>query len=95
MGPHHARRRPRCRRRGGRCARSPPTALTPFDRTTALFASPTLQLCSRWPSAPAEPAIQDGPFPAVPTLVLSGEDDLRHAARVGAAHRRADPRGDA
>ena len=49
----------------------------PFDRTTALFASATVQLCSRWPSAPAEPAIQDGPFPAAPTLVLAGEDDLR------------------
>jgi pimeloyl-ACP methyl ester carboxylesterase len=55
----------------------PSTALYPFDRTTALFASATVQLCSRWPSAPAEPAIQDGPFPATPTLVLAGEDDLR------------------
>ena len=55
----------------------PAAALYPFDRTTALFASPVVQLCSRWPSAAADPAIQDGPFPAVPTLVLSGEDDLR------------------
>jgi pimeloyl-ACP methyl ester carboxylesterase len=55
----------------------PATSLTPFDRTTVLFASPTLQLCSRWPSAPVAPVLQDGPFPAVPALVLSGEDDLR------------------
>ena len=75
-----ARRRPAARLRRPpkpRLARYPSTALTPFDRTTALFASATVQLCSRWPSAPAEPAIQDGPFPAVPALVLSGEDDLR------------------
>ncbi len=55
----------------------PSASLYPFDRTTALFASPTVQLCSRWPSAPSEPTIQDGPFPAVPTVVLAGEDDLR------------------
>ena len=55
----------------------PPAALYPFDRTTALFSSPTVQLCARWPSAPADPAIMDGPYPAVPTLVLAGEDDLR------------------
>ncbi len=55
----------------------PTAALYPFDRTTALFSSPTVQLCARWPSAAAAPAIQDGPYPAVPTLVLAGEDDLR------------------
>ena len=55
----------------------PATALHPFDRTTALFASPVVQLCNRWPTAVAEPAIADGPFPQVPTLVLAGEDDLR------------------
>ena len=51
--------------------------LGPFDRTTALFGSPTFQLCGRWPTAPAEPQLPAGPFPAVPTLVLAGEDDLR------------------
>ena len=54
-----------------------PAVLGPFDRTTALFASAPLQICSRWPTAPAEPQIPDGPFPAVPALVLAGEDDLR------------------
>ena len=49
----------------------------PFDRTAVLFASSPFQLCARWPTAPAEPLLPDGPFPAVPTLVLAGEDDLR------------------
>ncbi|MGH2979698.1 MAG: alpha/beta fold hydrolase, partial [Solirubrobacterales bacterium] len=55
----------------------PPPSLGPFDRTTVLFASPAVQVCSRWPTAPAEPRLPDGPFPAVPTLVLAGENDLR------------------
>ncbi len=55
----------------------PSTTLGPFDRTTVLFGSPPFQLCSRWPTAPADPQLPDGPFPAVPTLVLAGEDDLR------------------
>jgi pimeloyl-ACP methyl ester carboxylesterase len=55
----------------------PPAALGPFDRTSVLFASAPFQLCSRWPTTPAAPQLPDGPFPAVPTLVLSGEDDLR------------------
>jgi hypothetical protein len=55
----------------------PASALAPFDRTTALFSSPSVQVCSRWPSAPSAPAIPDGPFPAAPTIVLAGEDDLR------------------
>jgi pimeloyl-ACP methyl ester carboxylesterase len=55
----------------------PPTMLGPFDRTTALFASAPLQVCSRWPSALLDPRIPDGPFPSVPALVVAGEDDLR------------------
>ena len=55
----------------------PATTLGPFDRTTVLFGSAPFQLCSRWPTAPADPQLPDGPFPAVPTLVLAGEDDLR------------------
>jgi hypothetical protein len=51
--------------------------LGPFDRTAVLYASSPFQLCARWPTAPAEPLLPDGPFPAVPTLVLAGEDDLR------------------
>ena len=55
----------------------PAESLGPFDRTTVLFSSAPFQLCSRWPTAPAPPQLPDGPFPAVPTLVLAGEDDLR------------------
>ena len=55
----------------------PPGALGPFDRTSVLYGSAPFQLCSRWPTAPAAPALPDGPFPAVPTLIVSGEDDLR------------------
>ena len=77
VGPHDAPGRARWHSAEAALRAIPAAALTPFDRTTVLFASPTLQLCSRWPSAPAAPALQDGPFPAAPTLVLSGEDDLR------------------
>jgi pimeloyl-ACP methyl ester carboxylesterase len=55
----------------------PVTTLGPFDRTTVLFGSAPFQLCSRWPTAPTDPQLPDGPFPAVPALVLAGEDDLR------------------
>jgi pimeloyl-ACP methyl ester carboxylesterase len=34
-------------------------------------------LCLRWPNAPAAPALAPGPLPDVPTLILSGRDDLR------------------
>jgi pimeloyl-ACP methyl ester carboxylesterase len=60
----------------------PDAVLGPFDRTTALFWSSPVQLCTRWPTAPAEPLLPDGPFPAVPTLVFSGEDDLRTPLEV-------------
>jgi pimeloyl-ACP methyl ester carboxylesterase len=55
----------------------PDALLGPFDRTAALFWSAPFQICSRWPTAPAAPPIRDGPFPAVPTIIFAGEDDLR------------------
>lgn len=55
----------------------PAATIGPFDRATVLFGSAPFQLCSRWPTAPTEPQLPDGPFPAVPTLVLAGEDDVR------------------
>jgi len=58
-------------------ASTPDAQLGPFDRLTAFTSSPVVQLCRLWPTAPAEPVIPNGPFPAVPALVLSGEDDLR------------------
>lgn len=52
----------------------PDDYFAPFDRATAL-ASETLNICKYWPEAgrPDPPAA----LPALPTLVLSGEDDLR------------------
>ena len=64
--------------RGARCAALPAAALDPFDRTTALFASPIVQLCSRWPTAPApEPALRTARFPPCRRSCCRGEDDLR------------------
>jgi pimeloyl-ACP methyl ester carboxylesterase len=56
---------------------TPDSQLGPFDRLTAFVTSGAVQVCRLWPSAIAEPALPSGPFPAVPTLVLAGEDDVR------------------
>jgi hypothetical protein len=53
----------------------PSSAIYPFDRDTALLGS-AVSLCAKWP-APEDAPVQDGPFPAVPALLLEGEDDLR------------------
>jgi hypothetical protein len=53
----------------------PQSAVYPFDRDTALLGS-ALSLCVKWP-APEDAPVPDGPFAAVPTLLLEGEDDLR------------------
>jgi pimeloyl-ACP methyl ester carboxylesterase len=63
----------------------PDSAFQPFDRATAR-ASDTLRVCAHWPASSSQPAPLAGPLPAVPTLLLSGEADLRtsveEAARV-------------
>jgi pimeloyl-ACP methyl ester carboxylesterase len=53
----------------------PTSDFYPFDRVTALATSP-ISSCWRWPDAspPPPPA---APLPAVPTLVLSGDQDVR------------------
>lgn len=56
-------------------ARLPPDAFQPFDRATAV-ASDTLRLCERWPAAAEHPTLATA-VPAVPTLLLAGEADLR------------------
>jgi pimeloyl-ACP methyl ester carboxylesterase len=53
----------------------PPSAFYPFDAGTAL-ADGTIPGCLDWPTtAPSPPAL--GPLPNVPTLILSGGQDLR------------------
>ncbi len=53
----------------------PAADFAPFDPATALESSVT-QLCDRWPDAsPPPPAV--APLPNVPTLILSGAQDLR------------------
>jgi pimeloyl-ACP methyl ester carboxylesterase len=47
----------------------------PFDVTTALETS-LVPACASWPDASPPPPAQ-GPLPDVPTLILSGEQDLR------------------
>jgi pimeloyl-ACP methyl ester carboxylesterase len=47
----------------------------PFDATTALNAS-LVSVCASWPDASPPPPVP-GPLPAVPTLILSGAQDLR------------------
>ena len=59
-----------------RAASIPDSAFAPFDRATAL-ASDALNLCDRWPQAPAAPEFAPGPLPDVPVLMIEGEDDLR------------------
>jgi pimeloyl-ACP methyl ester carboxylesterase len=53
----------------------PASAFAPFDAATALHGS-LVEACDSWPyaSAPPPPA---APLPAVPTLILSGAQDLR------------------
>ena len=65
----------------------PDSAFFPFDRATAVN-NDLVDLCGRWPAAPAAPAFGPGPLPDVPVLLLEGEDDLRtpveNARRVAA-----------
>jgi pimeloyl-ACP methyl ester carboxylesterase len=42
-----------------------------------VFAISDLQACAYWPYATPAPAPVQAPFPSVPTLILSGADDLR------------------
>jgi pimeloyl-ACP methyl ester carboxylesterase len=59
-----------------RAAQSIPRAqLGPFDARVALLAG-TAPLCVTWPNAAPNP-VAPGPLPNVPTLIISGEADLR------------------
>ncbi len=65
----------------------PDSVFAPFDRATAR-ASDSLRLCAHWPTAGPAPAPTPFVAPSVPTLLLSGEADLRTpqegAARLAA-----------
>jgi pimeloyl-ACP methyl ester carboxylesterase len=53
-----------------------PGAFAPFTSANA-FAFSDAQACAFWPFATAAPPVDDAPLPNVPTLILSGADDLR------------------
>lgn len=50
--------------------------LYPFDAQTA-YGSDEINLCSRWPAVKRPALPPPGPVPDVPTLLVSGKDDLR------------------
>src|SRR3954447_2126313 len=66
-----------------RLAAAPPGAFSPFDAPTAL--EDEIDLCLRWPDVPRpRPATPPPPYPAVPTLILQGAEDLRTPPEVSA-----------
>jgi pimeloyl-ACP methyl ester carboxylesterase len=61
-----------------------PQAFFPFDYATARVDE--IDLCLRWPGVPRQQTAQAaGPYPAVPTLILQGGEDLR-TPPAGSAH---------
>ncbi len=54
----------------------PASAFAPFTPANALALSDVVP-CASWPFASAGPEVNEAPFPNVPTLILSGADDLR------------------
>lgn len=60
----------------------PPTAFAPFDAEVAY--ADEIDLCLRWPDPGRPPRAPGGPYPAVPTLFLQGEEDLRTPPEVSA-----------
>lgn len=57
-------------------SRLSPAALAPFAPTVAL-SGPVIADCERWPYSGADPPREPGRPPHVPTLILSGDDDVR------------------
>jgi pimeloyl-ACP methyl ester carboxylesterase len=53
----------------------PQPAFFPFDAEVAY--ADEIDLCLRWPDPGRPPRPPAGPYPAVPTLLLQGEEDLR------------------
>jgi len=57
-------------------ARLSPAGVAPFTPGVAI-AGAVIADCERWPDAGDAPAREAGPLPGVPTLILSGENDVR------------------
>jgi pimeloyl-ACP methyl ester carboxylesterase len=60
----------------------PPSAFAPFDAEVAY--ADEIDLCLRWPESRRPPRVPGGAYPAVPTLLLQGEEDLRTPPEVSA-----------
>jgi pimeloyl-ACP methyl ester carboxylesterase len=75
--PWNGKANPRTRLHEARAALGalPASAFAPFTRANALALSDA-PACSAWPFTPEAPEAA-GPLPDVPTLILSGADDLR------------------
>jgi hypothetical protein len=54
----------------------PASAFAPFTATNALQDS-DIEACAYWPFTTPAPVLDEAPLPDVPTLILSGADDLR------------------
>jgi pimeloyl-ACP methyl ester carboxylesterase len=54
----------------------PASTFAPFTALDALEVS-DIQACAHWPSPVPAPPLDEAPLPNVPTLILSGADDLR------------------
>jgi pimeloyl-ACP methyl ester carboxylesterase len=54
----------------------PPASYAPFDPAT-VFKFSLAPFCATWPEAGPNPPVEENPLPNVPTLLLSGDDDLR------------------
>ena len=70
---------------GGRPRRAlalPGSAFAPFDAEVAY--ADEIDLCLRWPDPGRPPRAAGGAYPAVPTLLLQGEEDLRTPPEVSA-----------
>jgi pimeloyl-ACP methyl ester carboxylesterase len=57
-------------------AAQPAQTFAPFRPANALALS-DMPACSQWPATKGAPEVDDAPLPNVPTLILSGADDLR------------------
>jgi pimeloyl-ACP methyl ester carboxylesterase len=56
--------------------KQPASVFAPFTSSNALALS-DIPACAAWPYTPGSPEIPTKPLPNVPTLILSGADDLR------------------